>query len=110
MKHVLMIGMALGLMMGSAEARPPKNADMSLAPWFHSLRQPGTGASCCSIADCRQTDFRIKGGHYQAKVNGHWKTVPKHTILSRTDNPTGRAVVCYTPYVGIMCFIKGPEA
>ena len=25
------------------------------------------------------------------------------------DNPTGRAVVCYTPTLGIVCFIRGPE-
>ena len=110
MKYVLMAWIALALLSGPVQAHPPQNADMSLAPWFHSLRQPGTGISCCSIADCRQTDFRIHGNDYQAKVDGQWKTVPKSTILDRVDNPTGRAVVCYTPYVGILCFIKGPEA
>jgi len=110
MKYMLMTGMALAWFTCVAQAHPPKNADMSLAPWFRSLRQPGTGISCCSIADCRQTDFRIEGDHYQAMVDGSWKTVPKDRILERSDNPTGRAVVCYTPYVGIMCFIKGPEA
>ena len=110
MKYMLIAGMAVAVFSGVAQARPPENADMSLAPWFRSLRQPGTGISCCSIADCRQTDFRIEGNNYQAKVDGHWTTVPKDRVLDRADNPTGRAVVCYTPYVGIMCFIKGPEA
>lgn len=110
MKHILIAGAALSLLAETAAARPPKDADMSLAPWFQSLRQPGTGMSCCSIADCRQTDFRIHDGQYQAMVDGSWQTVPKDTILDRMDNPTGRAVVCYTPYRGIMCFIKGPEA
>lgn len=109
MKYVLMSGMALTLLAGSARAHPPENADMSLAPWFQSLRQPNTGMSCCSIADCRRTDFRIKGDHYQALVDGQWKTVPPSSILDRADNPTGQAVVCYTPYMGIMCFVKGPE-
>lgn len=109
MKHMLAAGFACLLLAGSAQARPPKNADMSLAPWFRSLRQPGTGMSCCSIADCRQTDFRIRGNHYQALIQGKWEDVPADTILDRTDNPTGRAVVCWTPYRGIMCFIKGPE-
>ncbi|HUB46134.1 MAG TPA: hypothetical protein VMB73_14205 [Acetobacteraceae bacterium] len=100
---------AFGLLAGVAEAHPPPNADMSLAPWFQSLKQPGTGMSCCSIADCRQTDFRIQGGQYQALIDGEWRPVPPNAVLERTDNPTGRAVVCYTPYFGIMCFIKGPE-
>lgn len=110
MKQALILTAALTLVAGPAFARPPKGADMSLAPWFQSLRQPGTGMSCCSIADCRPTDFRIEGGRYQAMVDGSWQDVPTETILERMDNPTGRAVVCYTPYRGIMCFIKGPEA
>jgi hypothetical protein len=100
---------ALELLAGAAVARPPPNADMSLAPWFQSLQQPRTGMSCCSIADCRQTDFRIQDGHYQAMIEGQWRTVPPEVVVERADNPTGRAVVCYTPYRGIMCFIKGPE-
>jgi hypothetical protein len=82
---------------------------MSLAPWFQGLRQPGTGISCCSIADCRPTDFRTQGDHYEAMIDGQWHQVPTATILERMDNPTGRAVVCYTPTRGIMCFVRGPE-
>jgi hypothetical protein len=109
MKRFVMACAALGLFAGAAVARPPPNADMSLAPWFESLQQPGTGMSCCSIADCRQTDFRIQDGHYQALIEGQWRVVPPQVVLERMDNPTGRAVVCYSPYRGIMCFIKGPE-
>ena len=109
MKLVMMSCAALALLAGSAAAHPPPGADMSLAPWFQSLKQPGTGMSCCSIADCRPTDFRIHGGEYQAMVEGQWRSVPPNAVLERLDNPTGRAIVCYTPYFGIMCFIKGPE-
>jgi hypothetical protein len=104
-----LLGMALSLAAGTAVARPPPNADMSLAPWFQGLRQPGTGISCCSIADCRQTDARINGSHYEAMIDGAWLPVPADKILERTDNPTGRAIICYTPSLGIMCFIRGPE-
>ena len=92
-----------------AVARPPPNADMSLAPWFQGLRQPGTGISCCSMADCRPTDFRTNGSHYEAMIEGEWRVVPPHVILEQVENPTGHAVVCYTPTRGIMCFIRGPE-
>ncbi len=89
---------------------PPGGGDPALAPWFHSLMQPGTGISCCSEADCRRTDYRINGDHYEAMICGEWKAIPPEAVLKRMDNPTGQAVVCYTPTLGIMCFVRGPEA
>jgi hypothetical protein len=35
--------------------------------------------------------------------------VPANNILQRVDNPTGRAVVCWTPSLGIMCFVRASE-
>ena len=103
------VGCAVSFSVNPATARPPPNADMSLAPWFQGLKQPGTGISCCSIADCRQTDFRVTGSHCEALVEGEWRPIPPEKVLEGTDNPTGRAVVCYAPGIGIMCFIRGPE-
>ena len=108
MPRILTVCAMLALLTAPAAARPPPGADMSLAPWFESLRQPGSGASCCSIADCRPTDFRILGGQYQTLVDGEWRAVPPDAVLQRMDNPTGRAVVCSTPCRRILCFIKGP--
>lgn len=107
--RILIVIAALISLSGSAVARPPANTDLRYEPWFESLRQPGTGMSCCSIADCRPTEFRIQGSHYQALVKGKWEDVPPSVVLRRTNNPTGRAIVCYTPYRGIMCFVRGPE-
>ncbi|HUC10797.1 MAG TPA: hypothetical protein VL985_10285 [Stellaceae bacterium] len=94
----------------SAAAAPPQNADPALAPWYRSLLQPGTAISCCSLADCRPTDYRIKADHYEALVGGKWLAVPPDKILQRTDNPTGRAIVCWTPERGIMCFVRATES
>jgi len=104
----LLLGGVLLLAQRSAAA-PPQEVDPSLAPWFHSLEQPGSGLSCCSIADCRTADYRIVGDHYEAFIEGTWMVVPPDRVLSRTDNPTGRAVVCWTKINGIMCFVRGPE-
>ena len=53
------IGIAVGLALSQAAvAAPPDSPDPAVAPWFESLKQPGTGASGCSIADCRTVDFR----------------------------------------------------
>jgi hypothetical protein len=97
------------LTVSEARAAPPPDTDPSLAPWFHSLEQPGSGLSCCSIADCRPADYRIVSGHYEVYIEGAWMAVPPDRVLTRTDNPTGRAVVCWTKINGIMCFVRGPE-
>ncbi len=88
---------------------PPENADPRLAPWFNSLRQPGTGVSCCSISDCRPVDYRVSGAGYEVWIEGTWRQVPADKILQGRDNPIGRAVVCWTPALGIMCFVRGTE-
>jgi hypothetical protein len=98
------------LLAASASAAPPQNADPALAPWFRSLLQPGTTISCCALADCRPTEYRIKADHYEALVGGNWLAVPPDKILQRTDNPTGRAIVCWTPQRGIMCFVRATES
>ena len=92
-----------------ASAAPPENADPALAPWFQSLRQPETGMSCCDIADCRPTEYRTVGDAYEVWIDNRWMTVPPRRILQRADNPVGRAVVCWTPQRGIMCFVRGTE-
>jgi hypothetical protein len=101
----------------STHAQPPPNADPALSPWFQSLQQPGTGVSCCSISDCRPTEFRTQGDLYEVLIapgtfdvtDEKWLTVPPDKVLQRTDNPVGRAVVCWRPSRGIMCFIRGTE-
>jgi hypothetical protein len=93
----------------TAQAAPPENADPALSPWFQSLAVPGTGISCCSIADCRPTEYRAVDDHYEALIDGRWTYVPPRKVLDRTDNPVGRAVVCWTKERGVMCFVRGSE-
>ena len=94
----------------SAWAAPPPDADPVLAPWFRSLRQPWTNALCCSESDCRPVEARLHDGHYEALIDNAWRPVPDHLILERSDNPTGRAVACWTPYIGIHCFVRAPDS
>ena len=93
----------------AAHAAPPPDADPTLAPWFRDLREPDTGRSCCSISDCRPAEARTRGDHYEVLIEGQWLPVPPEKVLNRSDNPTGRAVVCWTRILGILCFIRGPE-
>jgi hypothetical protein len=102
-------GMIL-LLAGQAHAAPPPGADPDLAPWFNSLRLPQSAVPCCSMADCRPVLSRLIDGHYEAFVEDKWVVVPDDKVLTRPDNPTGHAVVCWTPFAGVMCFIKAPES
>lgn len=101
---------ALLLLIGPARAAPPADADPALTPWFNDLRQPWTNALCCSMADCRPTNSRLSGVHYEVLIQGEWRTVPDDRVLTRNDNPTGRAVVCWTPTAGVLCFVPPPQS
>jgi len=111
------IAIAVGLALSQAAvAAPPDYPDPALAPWFDSLKQPGTGAPCCSIADCRTVEFRQDRDGYEVLIDGRWRVslpfwlrVPPNRIIDRIDNPTNRGVVCFTPEAGILCFVRPSE-
>jgi hypothetical protein len=109
MKHYLALFAAICFAVSPGMAAPPDGADSKLTPWFEGLRQPGTGKSCCSIADCRPVDYRTSGDHYEALIRGNWVAIPADKVLQRVDNPTGNAVVCWTPTLGVMCFVRAAE-
>jgi hypothetical protein len=98
------------LVAGGSVAAPPDNADPALAPWFQSLKQPGSGMSCCSIADCRPVDYRLASDHYEAYLDKDWVRVPDDKILRGKINPLARGVVCRSPISGaILCFVPANE-
>lgn len=119
---LLLIGLARWVS-GPTSAAPP--ADQQLDPemhqWFESLKQPKTGAGCCSIADCRPYDSRMVADHYEILDHGTWRPVPNSVVVHR-ENKAGTAIACletkwnygfgppparYAPT--ILCFIPGPE-
>jgi len=94
----------------ASEAEPPAGADPALRPWFESLKQPGSGVSCCSISDCRPVQYRLAPDGYEALIDSGWIQVPKDRVLHNKQNPLGRAVLCRSPASGtIFCFVPGPE-
>jgi hypothetical protein len=82
---------------GVAAAAPPANTnpDPALHEWFQSLAQPGTQKPCCSISDCRFTDYKEHNGRFEIIIDGWPYTVPDNVILRTINNPVARAVVCY---------------
>jgi hypothetical protein len=51
-------------------------------PWYKTLRQPGTGFSCCNNRDCRPTIARVRGTVIEVMVDGEWVVVPSDKILN----------------------------
>lgn len=109
----LIAAVTLALLSLPATAAPPPGTDpdSETSQWYRNLKSP-QGSSCCSVADCRHLPIRIVKDGYEVRVpDGEvafkWIPVPPDKILHNIENPTGEAVVCYSPYMGIMCFIEG---
>jgi hypothetical protein len=104
------LSLAMLLLPRIGEAEPPADADPALRPWFESLKQPGTGVSCCSISDCRPVQYRLATDGYEALIESGWVHVPEDKVLHHQPNPLGRAVLCRSPASKtIYCFVPGPE-
>jgi len=109
----------LAWMLAKADAAPPPDASGELAPWFDSLKQPGTGIGCCGHeTDCRTVKERVVGDHYEVWIDrrfprhegeGEWVSVSADRILERQDNPTGSPVACWIPSMGVFCFVRSAE-
>ena len=107
---VALLALVIAVAPRLGEAEPPADADPALRPWFESLKQPGTGVSCCSISDCRPVQYRLVPEGYEALVGSLWVHVPDDRVLRNQKNPLGRAVLCRSPASGrIYCFVPGPE-
>jgi len=116
MKSVLVGGSLLTA--ASAFAAPPPSGDMTLAPWFRSLRVPGKEVLCCDVSDCRNYPVRTDGTHYLVLFENHWLVVPPEAVSDRPDNPTGDYITCIqrdhwtagTPDgPRVQCLIKAPR-
>jgi hypothetical protein len=90
---LLLLGL-LGVL--PALGAPPPDADPTLAPWFQGLTSP-SGGSCCSLADCRPVDSRVRAGHYEALTEAGWIPIPDDKVIHPRSNPVGRAVLCASP-------------
>ncbi len=103
------------LLATNACAAPPENADPKMREWFEGLRQPSTGAPCCSISDCRRTEARHNESGWEVLIDDRfgsretkWTPVPRNRVLDQ-HNPIGEAIVCFLPGLGVMCFVPPPE-
>src|SRR5262245_35019938 len=80
---------------------------------FYSQLRRNDGGSCCNLIDCRPTQSRIVGDHYEVKVDGVWTPVP-YDKINNVVAPDGGAHVCAPIQVGpnkgvIFCVILPSE-
>ena len=71
------------------------------------------GSSCCNHVDCRPTQSRMVGNHYEVKVDGQWVAVRKDKIINVVA-PDGGAHVCAPHQIEgdqglIYCVVLPPE-
>ena len=97
-------------------------ADDADAQWFMSLMRPDTGTTCCSgpsnpNPDCLAVKSRQTAEGYEVliderfpgRIRAGWEKVPPQKILVHSPNPTGAAVACWLPSMGILCFVRPPD-
>ena len=80
---------------------------------FYSQLRRNDGGSCCNLMDCRPTQSRIVGDHYEVKVDGVWTPVP-YGKINNVVAPDGGAHVCAPRQLGpnkgvIFCVILPSE-
>ena len=81
--------------------------------FYSKLKRNDGQGSCCNLMDCRPTQSRMVGDHYEVKVDGVWTPVP-YDKINNAVAPDGGAHVCAPRQVGpnkgvIFCVILPSE-
>jgi hypothetical protein len=61
--------------------------------FYRNLLIPGTKSSCCNLSDCRPTQIRTNGDHYEIMKDGRWIKVDPSKIV-KAEAPDGGAHIC----------------
>ena len=64
--------------------------------FYSKLLRPDTKTSCCNLSDCRPTEVRSVGDHYEVIKDGRWIRVPPEKIV-KVAPPDGGAHICAPP-------------
>jgi hypothetical protein len=67
--------------------------------FYSNLKRNDGQGSCCNLMDCRPTQSRMVGDHYEVKVDGEWIPVPNNKI-NNVVAPDGGAHVCAPKQIG----------
>ena len=67
--------------------------------FYSKLKRNDGRGPCCNLMDCRPTQSRMVGDHYEVKVDGEWVPVPNDKI-NNVVAPDGGAHVCAPRQIG----------
>lgn len=107
--RVLLAGLVVLLRIGAAAAQSGAHGENHAQhhDWYRDLRQPGSGASCCSLQDCRPVRAYIgDDGQWRAIVDGEVVHIPGYAIL-RQSAPDGGSHLCMSAWGIVYCFVPG---
>ena len=81
--------------------------------FYSKLNRNDGGGTCCNLMDCRPTQSRMVGDHYEVKVDGEWTPIPNDRI-NNVVAPDGGAHVCAPRQEGankgvVFCVVLPPE-
>lgn len=76
--------------------------------WFESLLAPDTGIPCCDRLDCREVASRRGPAGWEAWSDNRWVPIPEDKVVTDTTNPLEHAVLCWSPSLGLTCFVPPP--
>lgn len=74
--------------------------------WYRSLIQPGTGASCCDISDCRPARATFDGSHWWVDSPTGRLVVPPELILEGKEPLDGMSAYVCIWGGQVRCFVK----
>ena len=116
---IAMLGGVFSMFLGLCAAAQDGHYGVDHDKWHHEFyatlkRKDGSRMPCCSQNDCRPTQSRMVGNHYEVKVDGRWLSVPEDTIIDVVA-PDGGTHVCapkqddYTRGL-LFCVILPPDS
>ena len=81
--------------------------------FYQGLVTPTTKVSCCNLADCRPTEGREAGGHYEVMIDKKWVRVLSDKIVKKSAPDGGFHVCAPLNFSGkpehVYCVILAPE-
>jgi hypothetical protein len=115
---ILLLGSAVSVFLGVSAAGAQEGYygvghDKWHQGFYSTLKRNDGGGSCCNLMDCRPTQSRMVGDHYEVKVDGAWTPVPPDKI-NNVIAPDGGAHVCAPKQEGanrgvLFCVVLPPD-
>ena len=117
MDCITLLGSAVAMFLCASAAAQEGHYGVGHDKWhrdfYSTLKRNDGKGPCCSLIDCRPTQSRMVGDHYEVKVDGGWTPVPSDKI-NNVIAPDGGAHVCAPPQQGsnkvvLFCVVLPPD-